>query len=98
MLGMTGDKELSATLTMSVYGTTGDDLQKLMSKQILDAFKGVDISEAMLGDGKFDYNVLAGFVEQLPEAQQKNAQSIVDNWRKANADILTDLQSLTRTL
>lgn len=92
MLGMTGDKELSATLTMSVYGTTGDDLQKLMSKQILDAFKGVDISEAMLGDGKFDYNVLAGFVEQLPEAQQKNAQSIVDNWRKANADILTDLQ------
>ena len=92
MLGMTGDKELSATLTMSVYGTTGDDLQKLMSKQILDAFKGVDISEAMLGGNKWDYNVLAGFVEQLPEAQQKNAQSIVDNWRKANADILTDLQ------
>ena len=92
MLGMTGDKELSATLTMSVYGTTGDDLQKLMTKQIFDAFKGVDISEAMLGGNKWDYNVLAGFVEQLPEAQQKNAQSIVDNWRKANADILTDLQ------
>ena len=92
MLGMTGDKELSATLTMSVYGTTGDDLQKLMSKQIFDAFKGVDISEAMLGGNKWDYNVLARFVEQLPVEQQKNAQSIVDNWRKANADILTDLQ------
>ena len=92
MLGMTGDKQLSATLTMSVYGTTGDDLQKLMTKQIFDAFKGVDISEAMLGGNKWDYNVLAGFVKQLPEEQQKNAQSIVDNWRKANADILTDLQ------
>lgn len=92
MLGMTGDKELSATLTMSVYGTTGNGLQKLMSQQIFDAFKGVDISEAMLGGNKWDYNVLAGFVEQLPEEQQKNAQSIVDNWRKANADILTDLQ------
>ena len=92
MLGMTGDRELSATLTMSVYGTTGDDLQKLMSQQIFDAFKGVDISEAMLGGNKWDYNVLARFVEQLPEEQQKNAQSIVDNWRKANADILTDLQ------
>ena len=92
MLGMTGDRELSATLTLSVYGTTGDDLQKLMSQQIFDAFKGVDISEAMLGGNKWDYNVLAGFVEQLPEEQQKNAQSIVDNWRKANADILTDLQ------
>lgn len=92
MLGMTGDKELSATLTLSVYGTTGDDLQKLMTQQILDAFRGVDISEAMLGGNKWDYNVLAGFVEQLPEEQRKNAQSIVDNWRKANADILTDLQ------
>ena len=92
MLGLTGDRELSATLTMSVYGTTGDDLQKLMSQQILDAFKGVDISTAMLGNNKWDYNILAGFVEQLPEEQQKNAQSIVDNWRKANADILTDLQ------
>lgn len=92
MLGMTGDKELSATLTMSVYGTTGDDLQKLMTQQILDAFKGVDISKAMLGGNKWDYNVLAGFVEQLPESQRQNAQSIVDNWRKANADILTDLQ------
>ena len=92
MLGMTGDRELSATLTMSVYGTTGDDLQKLMTQQILEAFKGVDISEAMLGGNKWNYNVLAGFVEQLPEEQQKNAQSIVDNWRKANVDILTDLQ------
>ena len=54
MLGMTGDRELSATLTMSAYGTTGDDLQKLMSQQIFDAFKGVDISEAMLGGNKWD--------------------------------------------
>ena len=92
MLGMTGDKELSATLTMSVYGTTGDDLQKLMTKQVEEAFKDVDISSARLGDGKFDYNILAGLIEHLPKGQRESAQSIVDNWRKANADILTDLQ------
>ena len=92
MLGLTGDKELSATLTLSVYGTTGDDLQKLMTQQVTDAFRGVDITSAMLGGGKFDYNILDNLVEKLPESQQKNAQSIVDNWRKANADILTDLQ------
>jgi methyl-accepting chemotaxis protein len=91
MLGLTGDKQLSATLTMSVYGTTGDDLQKLMTKQVTDAFKGVDITSAMLGGGKFDYNILDNLVKKLPESQQKNAQSIVDNWRKANADIITDL-------
>lgn len=96
MLGMTGDKELSATLTLSVYGTTGDDLQKLMTKQVEEAFKnlpkGFDISKAILGDGKFDYNILESLIEKLPKDQRQNAQSIVDNWRKANADILTDLQ------
>ena len=92
MLGMTGDKQFSATLTLSVYGTTGEDLQKLMTQQVTDAFKGVDITSAMLGGGKFDYNILANLVDKLPEAQRQNAQSIVDNWRKANADILTDLQ------
>lgn len=96
MLGMTGDRELSATLTMSVYGTTGDDLQKLMTKQVEDAFKnlpeGFDITKAMLGGGKFDYNLLESWIEKLPEQDRKSAQSIVDNWRKANADILTDLQ------
>ena len=91
MLGMTGDRELSATLTMSVYGTTGDDLKTLMTRQVEEAFKDVDISSARLGDGKFDYNILAGLIEHLPEEQQKNAQSIVDNWRKTNADILNDV-------
>lgn len=91
MLGMTGDRELSATLTLSVYGTTGDDLKTLMTRQVEEAFENVDISSARLGDGKFDYNILAGLIEHLPEEQQKNAQSIVDNWRKANADILNDV-------
>ena len=96
MLGMTGDKELSATLTLSVYGTTGDDLQRLMTKQVEEAFKnlpkGFDITKAMLGGGKFDYNLLESWIEKLPKDDRTLAQSIVDNWRKANADILTDLQ------
>lgn len=92
MLGLTGDKELSANVTLSIYGTTGDDLKGLMTRQVLDAFEGVDISEAMLGIGEFDYNVLQKLIEQLPKDQQSNAQSIVDNWRKANADIVYDLQ------
>lgn len=96
MLGLTGDKELSATLTLSVYGTTGDDLQRLMAQQVTDAFKnlpkGFDITKAMLGGGKFDYNLLGSWIEKLPKDDRTLAQSIVDNWRKANADILTDLQ------
>lgn len=97
MLGMTGDKELSATLTLSVYGTTGDDLQKLMVQQVEEAFRNLpkDInfdSARLYGKNSFDYNILAGWIEKLPEDDRKAAQSIVDNWRKANADILSDIQ------
>lgn len=96
MLGMTGDKEFSATLTMNVYGE-GGDLDKELAKQTIEqletAFEGVDISSAIdKASGKVDYAKLAPFVEQLPEKAKTNAQSLVDAGMKANADWLIDLQ------
>ena len=96
MLGMTGDKELSANVTLSVYGTTGDDLKKLMTQEVMEAFRhlpeGFDITKAMIGDGKFDYNLLESWIEKLPKDDRKIAQSIVDNWRKSTRDIIENLQ------
>lgn len=96
MLGLTGDKQLSATLTMSVYGE-GGDLGKKLAEQTIEqletAFEGVDISSAIdKTTGKVDYAKLAPLVERLPEKAQANAQSLVDAGMKANADWLTDLQ------
>ena len=96
MLGMTGDKEFSASLTLSVYGE-GGDLGKKLAEQTIEqleaAFEGVDISSAIdKTTGKVNYAKLAPLVEQLPEKAQANAQALVDAGEKANADWLIDLQ------
>ena len=90
MLGMTGDKELSANLTMSVYGGVGEDLQKNIRRQLEQAFKGVDISSAFEGDN-VDYKKLEALIPQLPEDLQANARKLVNEGIKDNARWLQDL-------
>ena len=90
MLGMTGDQQLSANLTMSVYGGIGDDLQRNLQEQLRDAFKGVDISDAFEGD-KIDYKKLEALIPQLPENLRSNARKLVEDGIKDNARWLQDL-------
>lgn len=97
MLGLTGDKQLSASLTLSVYGEGQEDLgQKLASQtieQLETAFEGVDISSAIdKTTSKVDYTKLVPFIDQLPEKLQQNARALVDAGMKSNDDWLTDLQ------
>ena len=90
MLEMTGDKELSTNLTMSVYGGVGDDLQKNIKDQLTKAFEGVDISSAFDGD-KIDYTKLESMIPQLPKDMQAAARKIVEQGIKDNAKWLQDL-------
>lgn len=90
MLGMTGDKQLSADLTMSVYGGVGDDLKENIRRQFTEAFKGVDISSAFSGDN-VDYKGLEALIPQLPEDLQANARKLVNEGIKDNARWLQDL-------
>lgn len=90
MLGMTGDKQLSADLTMSVYGGVGDDLKENIKRQLTEAFKGVDISDA-ISDENINYKALEKLIGKLPEDMQANARKIVEEGIKANADIIQDL-------
>ena len=90
ILGMTGDRQLSADLTMSVYGGVGDDLKENIKNQLVQAFKGVDISDAISGK-TVDYKALEKLIGTLPEDMQANARKIVDEGIKANADIIQDL-------
>lgn len=90
MLGMTGDRQLSADLTMSVYGGVGDDLKENIKRQLTEAFKGVDISDAISGKN-IDYKALEKLIGILPEDMQANARKIVEEGIKANADIIQDL-------
>lgn len=90
MLGMTGDKQLSADLTMSVYGGVGDDLKENIKRQLTEAFKGVDISSAFDGDN-VDYKKLEALIPQLPEDLRSNAKKLVEEGIKDNARWLQDL-------
>lgn len=90
MLGLTGDKQLSADLTMSVYGGVGDDLKENIRRQLTEAFKGVDISSAFEGDN-VDYKKLESLIPQLPENLRSNARKLVEDGIKDNARWLQDL-------
>lgn len=90
MLGMTGDRQLSADLTMSIYGGVGDDLKENIKNQLVQAFKGVDITKYINGKN-IDYKSIEKLIGTLPEDMQANARKIVDEGIKANADIIQDL-------
>lgn len=88
ILGMNGDRELSATLTMSVYGTTGDDLKSALVKQVEEAFKGVDgdidVSDAI------DYNTMTINYQKLAEIYAKNQDKILDANKSMAESIVKD--------
>lgn len=98
ILARTGDKQLAADMTISVYGEVGDDLKAKMIDQIMEAFKGIDVSGAIQWDTlSVNYRRLADIYEQyheeMSESNRKLAKEIVDNGVKSNADWLKNLYS-----
>ena len=90
MLSETGDPNLAANLTMSVYGGVGDDLQKNIKKQLEKAFEGVDISSAFEGD-RINYQKLEALIPSLPKDLQANARKLVNEGIKDEAKWIRDL-------
>lgn len=64
ILGMTGDIELAANLSLSIYGENGEDLDKAIRDNIQATLgknkQGIDLdfSAAIRADGSVDYNTL----------------------------------------
>lgn len=101
MLGMTGDKEFSASLTLSVYGEGGEDLGTKLAQQTADAFKskykGINFSKTAISDkGVFDWEtiLMEGEEESFKLGEELYEQFLkdVEAGKKANAEWLTDLQ------
>lgn len=101
MLNMTGDQQLSATVTMSVYGDTGAGLQDKLIAQIRDAFKGIDDEQINLAIGvdSVDYkklreiweaDKLLGNDRKIQSKYDSIIQEILDNQEKANREWLLD--------
>ena len=99
MLGLTGDKQLSATLTMSVYGTTGDDLKSALVKQVQGAFAGQDLSKAINTDlNSIDLSALREIYNNLPEdfqeKQKASMKQVIDMLEKQQQDISSSFAKL----
>lgn len=83
ILGMTGDVELAANVSLQIYGSTGKDLSEQIKEQFRLAFATLDKPDvevsAKIGDliDKGRYEELRDYIALLPEAQRKAAEDLV---------------------
>lgn len=96
VLSMTGDYEMSADITMSVYGDTGEGLQDAIIQQITQAFQSgkegvdIDLSPAIDFDTKrIDYAALRKIYEKYQDAlidkNKDTAKKLVEDGEKLSA-------------
>lgn len=83
ILGMTGDVELAANISLQIYGSTGKELSEQVKEQFRLAFATLDKPDvevsAKIGDliDKGRYEELRDYIALLPEAQRKAAEDLV---------------------
>lgn len=83
VLGMTGDVELAANVSLQIYGSTGKELSEQVKEQFRLAFATLDKPDvevsAKIGDliDKGRYEELRDYIALLPEAQRKAAEDLV---------------------
>ena len=70
ILGMTGDYDLAAKVSLSVYGDTGYDLQKQLAAQVRQYFQNDQVSieipvDVITADNQINYKRLGEFAEQM---------------------------------
>ena len=110
ILDLTGDEQLAATMSLEVYGQTGDQLKEQIAKQLSDSFVidpdlvpsdrsmdaiTADISKAIASG---NYGELEKFLEYVVEQNRNAASEIIQNWQKTSADRMqTWVKELQRT-
>ena len=83
ILGITGDVELAANVSLQIYGSTGKELSEQIKEQFRLAFATLDKPDvevsAKIGDliDKGRYEELRDYIALLPEAQRKAAEDLV---------------------
>lgn len=70
VLGMTGDYDLAAKVSLSIYGDTGYDLQKQLAEQVRSYFQNDQVSieipvDVITADNQINYKRLGEFAEQM---------------------------------
>lgn len=83
VLGMTGDYQLAAKVSLQIYGSTGSDLKEQTKEQFAKAFEGLKsdhadiIPEVTEIIDREAYEELRDYIQLLPEDAQKAADDLV---------------------
>lgn len=91
ILGMTGDVELAANVSLQIYGSTGKELSEQIKEQFRLAFATLDKPDAKvsakIGDliDKGRFEELRDYISLLPEAQRKAAEDLVKAQQQMSA-------------
>ena len=87
ILGLTGDQEMAASITMSIYGGVEDDFGKgaaeeianKMKQQLQAAFGDIDITKYISGED-VDYKGLDKLVKELGEAIPESQKTLIEGY------------------
>ena len=100
ILGLTGDTDMAATMSIAVYGDTGADFRDKIKEQLQDAFviepqkveaDNLNVEEVQREIDKAintgDYGALAKYLKYVEDKYKGTAANIVNNWQKENAEL-----------
>ena len=100
ILGLTGDEQLAASMSVSVYGGIGDEFKDRMQQQLNGALESlkVDKSFTVTDDierafSEMDFKKILA-IDGLPEEVEKVVRQAYENSQKYDADLLKNFAEL----
>lgn len=101
LLNLTGDQQLATTLTMQVYGQTGDEFKDRVQKEMIGALDSVkditgdDLYNELLGDiAIFDMDEIRKQLKKIPETVRPTFQRLLDENDKYNENVAKEYSKL----
>ena len=100
ILGLTGDEQLAASMSVSIYGGIGDEFKERLQQQLTGAlnalkvdknFKVTDVIQKAFDDMDFE-KILA--IQDLPEKVEKVVREAYEASQKYDADLLKNFANL----
>ena len=102
ILDLTGDKQLSADLTLSVYGNAGSELEDRMKDLLAKSFvidssklaEGMQLPDLTKAISEKDVKTLRQYLQYVVEDNRAAAEDIINTWEKEDAELIKNFATL----
>ena len=94
ILDLTGDKKLANSLSFSIFGANGDEVEIGITEQLREAFKEIKDVDLKLVDKAIvdrDYFYLSTLIDKIPEEYRNSAKELIKEGQKTDAEWLKNL-------